>query len=238
MMKMMILAPRRAGMTHAEFRRYVLEVHGPLVRSVEEVAADILHYHYNFPLAGARDDAFGHPAASHLDVVTQGWFESLAAQKRNMEWPRYLQVVRPDEHRFADGTRAVMHRTHQIEITPGEMTTRKMFYFRRRRADLSREEFQSRWRAGVTEAIGGSHVWRQTVSRYLQNHAMAEADHPSGSDAKYFDVIDELVLREPGKLASLRDDAALIDELSRLEQNLTAPERTLALMTETVVNIP
>jgi beta-phosphoglucomutase-like phosphatase (HAD superfamily) len=43
--KMMILAPRRAGMTQAEFRRYVIEVHGPLVRSVKAVAQDIRHYH-------------------------------------------------------------------------------------------------------------------------------------------------------------------------------------------------
>ena len=45
MMKMMILAPRRPDMTHQEFRQYVTGVHGPLVRSVPEVAADIRHYH-------------------------------------------------------------------------------------------------------------------------------------------------------------------------------------------------
>jgi hypothetical protein len=59
MIKMMILAPRRPGLTHAEFRRYVTEVHGPLVRSVTAVAQDIRHYHYNFPVPGAVDTAFG-----------------------------------------------------------------------------------------------------------------------------------------------------------------------------------
>jgi hypothetical protein len=237
MMKMMILAPRRAGMTHDAFRRYVLEVHGPLVRGVAEVAADILHYHYNFPVAGARDEAFGHPIAVHLDIVTQGWFASLAAQRRNMERPRYMEMIRPDEHRFADGARAVMHCTHEIEITPGEMTAHKIFYFRRRRAGLSRAAFQSLWRAGVTEAIGGNRVWNDTVCRYVQNHAMAEADHPDGADAKYFDVIDELALRAPGRTAGLRADPALMGAIGGLEQALTEPARTLALVTETVVNI-
>ena len=37
MMKMTILAPRRQGMSHAEFRAYVVDVHGPLVRSVTEL---------------------------------------------------------------------------------------------------------------------------------------------------------------------------------------------------------
>lgn len=46
---MIILAPRRAGMTHPEFRRYVTDVHGPPVKSVTEVATDIRHYHCNFP---------------------------------------------------------------------------------------------------------------------------------------------------------------------------------------------
>ena len=32
MMKMTIPAPRRTGMTHDEFRTYLTEVHGPLVR--------------------------------------------------------------------------------------------------------------------------------------------------------------------------------------------------------------
>jgi hypothetical protein len=112
MMKMMILASRRDGMTQAEFRRYVTEVHGPLVKSVPEVADAIRHYHYNFPIADADDTAFGHPRAAHLDIVTQGWFDSREAQLANMAEPRYLEIVRPDEHRFA-GPGALMHYTHE-----------------------------------------------------------------------------------------------------------------------------
>jgi hypothetical protein len=142
MIKMMILAPRRAGMTHPEFRRYVTEVHGPLVKSVTEVAADIRHYHYNFPVPGATDAAFGHPLADHLDIVTEASFDSVEAQKANMRWPRYLEIVRPDEHRFADGERALMHYTREILVLRGDRTLCRVFYFRRRRPGLSRVEFQ------------------------------------------------------------------------------------------------
>lgn len=237
MMKMMILAPRRTGMTQADFRAYLTEVHGPLVKSVPEVADAIRHYHYNFPIAGARDEAFFHTMAGHLDVVTEAWFDSRAAQIANMSGARYLAEVRPDEGRFADEGRAVMHYTHEIEITPGETTSGKLFYFRRRRAGLSREEFQSRWRSGFTEIVGDSAVWRGTVSRFVQNHVLPESAHPSGTDRRFFDVIDELFLNERGAEAQLLHDPSLVAKLTALEAELLDPSRTLAIATETVRNI-
>ena len=121
MIKMMILAPRRAGMTHAEFRTYVTDVHGPLVRSVTAVAQDIRHYHYNFPAPGAVDTAFGHPLADHLDICTEASFDSVQAQKDNMKRPGYMEILRPDEHRFA-GEGAVMHYTKEWPVLRGERT--------------------------------------------------------------------------------------------------------------------
>ena len=169
MIKMMILAPRLAGMTHREFRKYVSEVHGPLVKSVTAVAQDIRHYHYNFPVPGAKDTAFSHPLADHLDICTEAWFDTVQAQKDNMRRPGYMEILRPDEHRFADGERAVMHYTREIAVIEGERTTFRVFYFRRRRGGpsgddpvsgglggngLSRAEFQELWLDGVRHGLG------------------------------------------------------------------------------------
>jgi len=238
MIKMMILAPRKDGMSHAEFRDYVSNVHGPLVKSVPEVAAGIRHYHYNFPLFDLHDDAFGHPRADHLDIVTEAWFDSRKAQIRNMSSVEYLTKVRPDEGRFANEAEAVMHYTHEIEITPGEWAGDKLFVFRRRRAGLSREEFQSRWRAGFTEIVAESAAWPKMVSRCVQNHSLAEALQPGGADERAFDVIDELFLHKGGGAALLASDTRLQMELKALEEELLDPSRTLSLVTETVRNIP
>ena len=235
MIKMTILAPRRADLTHLEFRTYVTQVHGPLVKSVPEVARGILHYHYNFPVPSARDEAFGHPIATHLDIVTEGWFASRAAQLRNMAEPRYMEIIRPDEHKFA-GQGALFHYMHEIEITPGLATPAKIFYFRRRRPDLNRAEFQSRWRRAMTEIVAESAIWPTAVSRYVQNHAFAEADHHNG-EATY-DVIDELFLPDHAALASLAGDPALISPVRALEAELLDPARTAAIVTERVINIP
>jgi hypothetical protein len=224
-------------MTHAEFRRYVTEVHGPLVKSVPEVAKDIRHYHYNFPIFGTTDDAFDHPIASHLDIVTQGWFDSREAQLANMAEPRYLEILRPDEHRFA-GPGAVMHYTHEARVLPGVTSKRKVFYFRRRRADLSREEFQLEWKTRFFEAFTHNEEFGNVASRYVQNHALPEAEHPDGQATKFFDVIDEVFLREPVALAHLRNDHGSFNEVRRLESELLEPAFTRALLTETVINIP
>jgi hypothetical protein len=238
MIKMMILAPRKHEMTHAEFRDYVSNVHGPLVKSVPEVAAGIRHYHYNFPVFDLHDEAFRHPRADHLDIVTEAWFDSRLAQHRNMSGPEYLAIVRPDEGRFANETGAVMHYTHEIEITAGDLQSDKLFIFRRRRPDLSRAEFQSRWRAAFTEIVAESALWPRAVSRCVQNHTLPEDLHPEGADPRFFDVIDELFLTARGGADLLAQDAPLQAELRALEAELLDTSRTLSLVTETVCNIP
>jgi hypothetical protein len=237
-MKMMILAPRRPGMSHAEFRDYVVGVHGPLVRSVTEVAADIRHYHYNFPVAGAADTALLHPLASHLDIVTQGWFDSVAAQRANMQHPRYMQVLRPDEGRFADEANALMHYTQEHLVADGEPLPFKAFWFRRRRAGLAREEFQALWRGRHAPALAAAARAGGLAGRCVLNEVLPEHEHPHGADPRYYDTIDELCLPSPAALARLRTDAACLAELRAAEAELLEPGRTLAFVAETVVNIP
>ena len=238
MMKMMILAPRRIGMTHEEFRRYVLEVHGPLVRSVPEVVAGILHYHYNFPVPGAADSAFGHPMASHLDIVTQGWFESREAQLRNMAEPRYLQIIRPDEGRFANEAAAVMHYTREAVIYDGPATLHKVFYLRRRQPSLTREAFQAAWRQRFPAALGAGLATLAGVSRYVQNHTYPEEELSQGHDRKYFDVIDEFHLLAPESFAAIARHPDILASVTACEHALLDTSRTRAFAATTIYNIP
>ena len=233
MVKMMILAPRRETMTHAQFRDYVTNTHGPLVKSIPEVAAGIRRYHYNFPIPGATDVLFGHPLASDdYDIVTQAWFDSLAAHRANQSHARYWSVIRPDEEVMADNARACFHFTHEREIIPGEVGDRKLFVMRARRAGLSRGEFQQAWLSRVSEALTAHPS--PAFARYVQNHALSEEDYPEGGKPGYFDVIDEFVLAP--------DAAALLDpgvraELAAIEADLTDPSRTRSFVAETVRNI-
>jgi hypothetical protein len=237
MIKMMILAPRRTGMNHLEFRKYVTEVHGPLVKSVTAVAADICHYHYNFPVPDAVDTAFSHPVANELDIVTEAWFDSVEAQKENMRRPGYMEILRPDEHRFADGERAITHYAAEWPVLRGERTLNRVFYFRRRTPGLSRVEFQQRWLERM-RAIFDEESRPAGIAGYVQNHTISEAEHPDGDNGKYFDVVDEFFIADSGGLASLGSDAAARKAVRRLEEALLDRTRTRAFIGETVINIP
>jgi hypothetical protein len=234
MMKMTILAPRRPGMTHDEFRTYLTDVHGPLVRSVTEVAADIRQYHYNFPIIGATDLAFGHQVAD-LDVITQGYFDSRDAQLRNMEHPRFMELLRPDEANFADTSRAVMHYTDEHEIVVGTATGVKVFYLRRRAPSLGRAEFQQRWHAEFPQVLASA-VERGGITRYVQNHVQAEEHHPNGSEPKYYDLFDELWLPNLAALAEVADNHDTAAARA-LESELLDKDRTRVFVATMVASI-
>ena len=236
MMKMTILAPRRAGMTHDEFRTYLTDVHGPLVRSITEVAADIRHYHCNFPIAGATDTAFGHPIAD-LDVITQGYFDSREAQLLNMQHPRFMEFLRPDEANFADTARAVMHYTDEHEIRPGPKTATKVFYLRRRADHLTRGEFQHRWMTEFAKLLDAVPGVSEIVARYVQNHAQAETFHPNGTATKFYDVLDEVWLTHLDSLTMLGTVDA-VAATRELETELLDASRTRAYIATMVESIP
>jgi len=237
MIKMMILAPRRPGMSHTEFRDYVTNIHGPLVKSVPEVAADIRAYHYNFPLPVDADEGFGHPLGREYDIFTQAWFESVEAQKANMRHPRYLSIIRPDEGRFADEANARFHYTREIELFSGPKEGLKLFYARRRKPGLSREAFQAAWRERFPALLGDNAVARGIIRRYLQNHVTAESDHPDGTNSKFFDLIDEFVLGATADWAAIGGDKDLRARVAALEAELLDTGRTRAFFAETVRNI-
>lgn len=237
MIKMMILAPRNATMTHAQFRDYVVGVHGPLVKSITEVAEGIKRYHYNFPVAGYSDDVFGHPLAAQFDIFTQAWFESLEAHRGNQKHPRYMAVIRPDEEVMADNANARFHYTREHEIVAGELGENKVFLVHRRRADLTRATFQEAWHARMTEAVVGSAAFGSAIARYVQNHALPEADHPADPEGKYYDVIDEFAVRSLDDWNVLANDADLVSRIKTIERELLDTSRTLSYFAETVRNI-
>lgn len=229
---MMILAPRRAGMTPAAFRTYVTEVHGPLVRSVTEVASEIRQYHYHFAVQGAADPFLGHRVAD-LDLISAGTFDSRDAQLRNMQHERFHTVLRPDEQNFADTARAVMHYTDAHELVAGAQSNLKVFYLRRRSPHLTRTEFQDRWLSEGAERLLRS-IPADLVVRYQQHHVQAEEHHVDGSDPKYYDVIDELSLAgDAAPAAAGHIDAAL----RAIEQDTHDTSRTRAFVATVVVNI-
>jgi hypothetical protein len=238
MIKMMICAPRREGLSHGEFRDYVLRVHGPLVRSVTEVAADIRHYHYNFPLQDVSVSTCGYSLAAPFDIVTEAWFDSVAAQLRNMEHPRYLQIVRPDEHRFANGAAALVHYMNVKQVFGRQQSRYKLFVFRSRPPGVARGVFQRGWLERVSELLADRPDLRGALTGYVQNHAVSDAEHPGGVSGGHYDVIDEFLADELPALQVLDGPTGLRATVSGAVRDLAGGLADLACLAETIVNIP
>lgn len=120
MIKLVYCIRRRADVSPAEFSRYWLESHGPLVRSVAAaigarryVQSHTVHPDLNAMLQQSRGLE---PA---YDGVTEVWWDDRAAFERGLQEPAGVDAARrllEDEARFIDfaGSRVFLTEEHEI----------------------------------------------------------------------------------------------------------------------------
>lgn len=112
MVKYIICATRKAGMTREEFSAYWRNHHGPLVKSVPEFMRHVRKYvqchivDHGVPLG----------AAGTYDGVAELWFDSPEDLVKAFNEPRYLEIIRPDELKFADPPRCMSFITEEVPI--------------------------------------------------------------------------------------------------------------------------
>ncbi|MBK8958256.1 MAG: EthD domain-containing protein [Proteobacteria bacterium] len=112
MVKMIVCAVRKAGMSHQEFDRYWRNQHAAVIKSVPEFTRHVRRY-VQCHLAD-KDTPF--LAASGYDGVAELWFDDVAAVNAAFTEPRYLEVVRADELKFVDMERTVSLITEELEV--------------------------------------------------------------------------------------------------------------------------
>ena len=112
MIKYIICATRKAGMTHEEFSAYWRHQHGPLVRSVPEFMRHVRKY-VQCHLVG---DAVPLGAAGDYDGVAELWFDSVEELMNAFNEPRYLEIIRPDELKFVDLSKCISFVTEEVPV--------------------------------------------------------------------------------------------------------------------------
>ncbi|MGE3599143.1 MAG: EthD domain-containing protein [Dehalococcoidia bacterium] len=102
MITMIVYVRRKKGITREQFSKYWFEHHGPLVLSTPEFMKYVRKYiQYHFAPGDAQAGSlFG-------DIVDYDgcgviWFDSREAMNAALNEPRYLEIMRPDEHNFID----------------------------------------------------------------------------------------------------------------------------------------
>jgi uncharacterized protein (TIGR02118 family) len=112
MVKLIICATRKAGITQQEFGAYWREKHGPLVKSVREFSRHVRKY-VQCHLKEAPVP-FGIPGA--YDGVAELWFDSVEAAAAAFSEPKYMEIIRPDELKFADPQKCISFLTEENQV--------------------------------------------------------------------------------------------------------------------------
>ena len=112
MVKIIICAVRKAGLTFAEFDSYWRDRHATVVKSVPEFTRHVRRY-VQCHLA-AKDVPIA--ASGAYDGIAELWFDSIEHLNAAFAEPRYLAVIRPDELKFVDLDRTISFVTEEFEI--------------------------------------------------------------------------------------------------------------------------
>ncbi len=93
------LSRRHPAMSHEEWCRYWVDVHGPLAHGVPEFTRYYGRYVHNY-VVPLDDERFAKPG--EYDGIVEEWLDSVEDMATCLAEPKYLEIVRPDEVKFVD----------------------------------------------------------------------------------------------------------------------------------------
>jgi uncharacterized protein (TIGR02118 family) len=105
---------RKPGMGLQEFHRYWKDVHGPLVLGVPELMRHVRRYVQSHSIDASLSDTPG--GSGPYDGVAELWADNLEEVKKAFAEPRYLEIVRSDEHKFLDLANCVFMVTEEVPM--------------------------------------------------------------------------------------------------------------------------
>lgn len=112
MIKMTMMLKRKEGMSHADFVKHHIEVHGPKFRSIPEADRHCLRYIQTHPVELHTDVAENAP----FDGTAELWFDSQQGMETVLSSDTYRDVVFPDEKTFLDHENTLILVGEQVEI--------------------------------------------------------------------------------------------------------------------------
>lgn len=195
MFKFIIAFERSPGLSRKETHAYLSGTHGPLVKSVPEFCRHVRGYVQNFVFdAGIPSTEFA------IDGAAELWFDSPESFITAYAEPRYLELVRPDEPRFANPDRMVAAFTTEATVldrgAPGPV---KLMRFLAAGATIDEADFIGQWQAHYGDAVRSNGDLSALPVKYVQNWSTPRASNPFplarnfvGVDELWFDTVEDL----------------------------------------------
>lgn len=182
--KLMIIGRRKPGMTLAEHRQYIRQVHGELVLGYIKAEPQNAPRRYaqnavfdgNFRSTAPGTD----PLALNRDFVTQVWFPTLGALQGSIKTPYYLDKLKGDEGNFVDQATVVLAPVREREVLArGPMPAGgcKLFVLIQRAPGVEAAAFNAAW-TQTPESLKAFSAAAK-VTRYVQNESALPPTAPS-----------------------------------------------------------
>ncbi len=111
MVKLICFLRRKEGLTSEEFHRHWTENHGPLIKSLPDLARHIVRYEQHRRVAGTED-----LGTEDYDGVTIQWFDRLDDFLAFVGEPDYDRYIYPDEEKFLDRKSLVWMMTEEPTV--------------------------------------------------------------------------------------------------------------------------
>ncbi len=175
MIKFIIGFERCDGLSRRACQEYLAGSHGPLVASVPEFRRHVRAYVQNFAIG---DEASAAPSFDP-DGAAELWFDDMAVLTAAFSEPRYLELIRPDEQRFAHPARLVAAFTRERTVFATACAKNvKLMRFLAPVAGIDAATFESLWACHYAGGLATDAAIGALVTRYVQNWSVPVADTP------------------------------------------------------------
>jgi uncharacterized protein (TIGR02118 family) len=195
MLKFIIAFERNPRLSRKETHAYLSDIHGPLVKSVPEFCRHVRGYVQNFVF-----DAGVAPAEFSIDGAAELWFDNAETFVEAYAEPRYLELVRPDEPRFANPDRMVAaFTTESVVLDRNSGGAVKLMRFLAAAPGADAIDFAHQWQVHYGDVIRSNEDLSGKPVKYVQNWSTSRASNPFplardyvGVDEIWFDTVDDL----------------------------------------------
>jgi hypothetical protein len=234
--KLIVVARRRAGMSHEEYLRYFEHVHAAkLLKGGTDILKHMSAYVQNHVL----DAVCGVEGGLIYDSVSELWFENVQSLQRTMTHPYALATVRPDEKNFSDQSSLIVFMTEEehISVAAPRNSSIKLMQFIHRYAGMDRNVFVDRWRTASLEMTQCEEL-SGIVRRYVRSYPVPTAPDAGDAAGSPCDGVDSLWFDRGAHLNGLQAYARWAQRIAMEKGPFIDAERSFSLLVEEVPVYP
>lgn len=174
MIKQLAVATRRPDMTHEEYVDYLKHIHGYKITCANPLTVCEYIQNYVYDAAyGTKNDVFegGYKIVYGRDSIIELYFEDPEAMAKTFNDPYVHNVIGPDGPNFSDLGKSLsfLVTEKEVEVSNASPGGIKIFYFIKKNASLSSEEFDRLWFESHDEIVTSHEVVRNQLRRFINN---------------------------------------------------------------------